>query len=286
VLAQQDPLYSQYINNPFVINPAYGGLTQNLNTTVSYRAQWTGFEGAPTTFNANGHISLFGNRMGAGLIVVGDKAGNTSVNEVLGTYSYRIPFGDMTMSFGIQAGFANYKVTDAGVTAFDTNDPLFQGSYTEMTPNFGSGVILTGSNFFLGLSVPRMLKPSLSLSSLSTTLYNQHFYAVGSYVFFLSERFRFRPSALVKVVKGAPLSIDLNASFVILENYQVGVLLRNVNSVGLTLHALVKDSFRFGYVFEVPTGRSANASFTTHELTLGLRLSVLRFHSNLSVLSY
>jgi len=30
VLAQQDPLYTQYLINPLVINPAYGGLNDNF----------------------------------------------------------------------------------------------------------------------------------------------------------------------------------------------------------------------------------------------------------------
>jgi hypothetical protein len=29
--AQQDPLYSQYLLNPLLINPAYAGLNDNLN---------------------------------------------------------------------------------------------------------------------------------------------------------------------------------------------------------------------------------------------------------------
>jgi type IX secretion system PorP/SprF family membrane protein len=56
--AQQDPLYSQYLNNPFVLNPAYAGLTNNLNLSLNYRTQWAGIEGSPKTANLNGHISL------------------------------------------------------------------------------------------------------------------------------------------------------------------------------------------------------------------------------------
>src|SRR5688572_90326 len=108
VLAQQDPLYSQYINNPFVLNPAYAGMTNNLNTSVSYREQWTGLEGNPTTLNANGDVSLSGNRMGAGLMIVSDKIGSTSVNEFYGSYAYRIRLvRNTTLSFGLQAGFIN-----------------------------------------------------------------------------------------------------------------------------------------------------------------------------------
>ncbi|HRK55829.1 MAG TPA: PorP/SprF family type IX secretion system membrane protein, partial [Cyclobacteriaceae bacterium] len=75
---QQDPLYSQYINNPMVINPAYAGLNNNLNASLSYRTQWGGFEGNPTTVNVNGHISLVDNRVGAGLLIVQDKIGNAT----------------------------------------------------------------------------------------------------------------------------------------------------------------------------------------------------------------
>lgn len=31
---QQDPLYAQYINNPFVLNPAYAGFTNDLNVNA------------------------------------------------------------------------------------------------------------------------------------------------------------------------------------------------------------------------------------------------------------
>src|SRR5579871_3854385 len=89
-IAQQDPLYSQYINNPFVINPAYAGLTDNLNLSLSYRSQWTGLDGSPKTVNANGHISLLDNRVGAGLMIVSDQIGNSTTNEVFGSYSYRV----------------------------------------------------------------------------------------------------------------------------------------------------------------------------------------------------
>ena len=66
--AQVDPLYSQYLNNPFLINPAYTGMNNYMNLMVGYRKQWAGFDGSPTTLSATGHTSLFDNRMGVGLL--------------------------------------------------------------------------------------------------------------------------------------------------------------------------------------------------------------------------
>lgn len=285
--AQQDPLYSQYLNNPFVLNPAYAGLTNNLNLSASYRGQWTGLEGSPQTINANGHISLHNNKMGAGLMVLSDQIGNSTINEVFGSYSYRISItDDNILSFGLQAGFANYQLNNSKVNAFDKTDPLFIGNTSETKPSFGFGAILKSSNYFVSLSVPRMLRTTFETQGLQSSLYTQHYYLMGSYLFFVSERIRFKPSALVKLVSGAPASMDLNASLIIHENYQAGVLTRNFNTYGLFLQALVKDSFRLGYTFEVPTGSSVGANFTSHEITLGFRLNALSFHSNTGVLSF
>jgi type IX secretion system PorP/SprF family membrane protein len=285
--AQQDPLYSQYLNNPFVLNPAYAGLTNNLNFAVSYRSQWAGFEDSPKTVNFNTHISLHNNKMGAGLMVISDQIGNSTINEVFGSYSYRINLTDSKiLSFGLQAGIANYQIDNSKVNPFDQGDPLFQGNSSETKPSFGFGAILKDDKFFISLSVPRMLNTTIENQGKQASLYTQHYYLMGSYLFFLSERIRFKPSTLLKFVSGAPASVDLNASFIINEKYQAGLLTRSFNTYGLFLQALWKDSFRFGYTFEVPTGSSVGTNFTSHEITIGYRLNALGFHRNNGVLSY
>src|SRR5688572_209801 len=116
--AQVDPLYAQYLNNPLLINPAYSGLNNNLNASVSFRKQWAGFEGSPTTFNANAHTSLFDNRMGVGLIVMKDQVGANSNTEVHATYAYRLDLGEKYFSFGLQAGVVSFKSNNGDLNPF------------------------------------------------------------------------------------------------------------------------------------------------------------------------
>jgi type IX secretion system PorP/SprF family membrane protein len=285
--AQQDPLYSQYLNNPFVLNPAYAGLTNNLNLSLGYRTQWSGFEGSPKTANLNGHISLADNKMGVGAMFISDQIGGSTISEFFGSYSYRINLTeDKVLSFGLQAGFANYQIDNSKVNPFNTSDELFIGNNSEMKPSFGFGAILKSEKFFLSLSVPRMLRTTVETQGKQSSLYTQHYYFMGSYLFFISERIRFKPATLIKYVSGAPASMDLNASFIIHENYQAGVLTRNFNTYGIFLQALLKDSFRLGYTFEVPTGSSVGSNFISHEITLGLRLNALSFHKNSGVISF
>src|SRR5687767_4645722 len=147
--AQIDPLYAQYLNNPLLINPAYSGLNNNLNAGVTYRKQWAGFDGSPTTYNVNAHTSLFDNKMGVGLIVLKDIAGANSNTEVHGTYAYRLDLDQKFFSFGLQAGFISFK-GDGQLNPFDKGDPAFTGNQNFTKPSFGAGVILNSERYFFG----------------------------------------------------------------------------------------------------------------------------------------
>ncbi|MEQ8302726.1 MAG: type IX secretion system membrane protein PorP/SprF [Cyclobacteriaceae bacterium] len=278
-LAQQDPLYSQYILNPMVINPAYAGLNNNLNASISYRTQWGGFDGNPTTINVNGHMSLVDNKVGAGLLIVQDKIGNVTNTEFQAAGSYKLQLEEMTFSFGMQAGVINFRSDNSKLNLRDPNDDAFGQNDNVSKPNIGAGAILKSERFFVGLSVPRLLSTSFKGSQgQEFDLYDQHFYLLGGYIFNMGTRLRLRPSVLLKSVKGSPLSTDLNFMVNIDQLYSAGLFTRNFNTYGVQLQALLKDTFRLGYTFEIPTANSVGTQFNTHEILLGVKLSVLNFH--------
>jgi type IX secretion system PorP/SprF family membrane protein len=281
-VSQIDPLYAQYLNNPLVINPAYTGINKELNASASFRKQWAGFDGSPTTLNFTAHSSLLNNKMGAGLMIVQDNIGENKNTLAMGTYSYKIEFEKMFLSFGLQAGISNYRSDNMELNIEDETDPYFAGSQNITKPEFGAGLILHNDYLFVGLSVPRMLKSSETFGSgvdaVEATLYTQHMYGMASYIFFLSERVRLKPAVLLKYVKGNPLSADINALFNIDERYGVGAFTRNFNTYGLLGSIKFAQSYKFSYAFEMPTNQSVGSNYTTHEITLALSLSVFDFH--------
>jgi type IX secretion system PorP/SprF family membrane protein len=277
LMAQQDPLYSQYINNLLLINPAYSGSTTDLNMSAMYRKQWVGFDGSPSTFNANGHIALSNNRMGAGLIVLQDKIGSDKTSEITFTYGYHLPLNNkITLSFGLQGGAINYY-SDYSDLKINPADSKFSNQ-SVWKPNLGTGLILKSEKFLLSLSVPKLLKASSTVEQLSTSLYNQHAYIMGAYVFQLSYRIKVKPWILARMVSGAPASFDYGASLKVDDSYSLGLFTRNFDTYGTFAQINLGDNLRFAYVFELPTKNSVGTQFTTHELTLGVRLSVLGFH--------
>lgn len=276
--AQTDPLYAQYMNNPILINPAYTGINDFFSASISYRKQWAGFEGSPTTLNANVQTSLLHNRMGAGLILLKDNIGVNTNTEIQATYSYKINFNDKTLSFGLQAGVVNYKINNNDLNPYDPSDPAFL-NVNIFKPSVGAGVILKSDRYFLGFSVPRLLEPTATNGSEKYELYNRHFYGIASYVSYLNENIRIKPSVLVKGVSGSQLSFDVNMAVILKDQYTLGAFTRNFGTYGFLTQIKIDDHYKVGYVLEVPTNRSVGSNFISHELTLGFNMSLLTFHS-------
>ncbi|HCW07194.1 MAG TPA: hypothetical protein DGG95_07505 [Cytophagales bacterium] len=276
-LAQQDPLYSQYYNNPMLINPAFAGSTERLYGSVAYRSQWSGIEGGPTTFSANGHIALMQNKIGAGLIVLQDQLGDIKTTQYGGTFAYRIKLTNSTFSFGMQAGFTRFATDPNAVRVLNNPDPAF-AQFTETKFNTGVGVLLQSDRYTLSLSVPRMLPSTVSQGGQSIQVYGQNFYLYGSYLFYLSDRIQFKPSTLIRATGGTPISADINANFVFNKLYTAGVFTRKLNTYGLLVQA-VMSNYRLGYVFELP-GKNSALNFTTHEVSLAVSLDVLSSHNH------
>jgi type IX secretion system PorP/SprF family membrane protein len=272
---QQDPLYSQYLNNPVLLNPAYTGINNKLNIVAGFRKQWAGFEGSPTTLNFSAHTSLYDNKVGIGIMAVQDKIGETKITQYNAMYSYKIKLkGDKILSFGLQTGMTNYRNDDVQLNPQQSGDPAF-AFINDLKFNVGAGIMLKSERYLIGLSAPRHTKGSVDMGGKSIEIYNQHFYLMGAYVVYLTDRIRLKPSVLLRATQGA-FSTDLNFNLNLEENYTVGLFTRNLNTYGLLVQMNIKD-YRIGYVFELPTNASVGARYTSHEISLGLSLAAFGF---------
>ncbi len=278
--AQQDPIYAQYLTNPMLLNPSYAGINNNLQVNAGYRLQWMGLEASPRTMNLNGNMSIVENKAGIGASMLQDKIGNTTITEFNAAFAYKLKLkDDLTFSFGMQGGVLGFKTDNSELNVRDAGDDAFpEGTTRTSSINLGTGVTLMSEKFIIGLSIPRMLPSKINSGSQQFELYNQHFYLFGAYVHTINEHLRFKPSLLLRGVKGAPLSADVALNLNINMIHQVGVFVRNLNAYGVLLQTMLGEKFRLGYVFELPSSKSVGAQFTTHEIQLGLRMGVLNFH--------
>ena len=102
--AQQDALFSQYMFNKLLINPAYAGSREVFTVDVLSRYQWVGIDGAPTTTSVAFHTLTANKKVGLGAYVYRDDIGPSKDQGLMLTYSYRVRTRNGWLSFGLQGG--------------------------------------------------------------------------------------------------------------------------------------------------------------------------------------
>jgi len=271
---QQDPINSQYMSNPLAINPSYAGIHDVTNFNLNSRFQWSALEGNPTTYTFTANTSIVNGKVGLGLMVLNDKIGITNNTEVQVSYGYKISDRTTTFSFGLQTGFISYSNNLEDLTLRVNDDPLFQPGYEKATKfNIGAGATFMNDNIYVSLSVPRMLNSKVGDSN-EITAYERHFYLVGQYLLDIKPGFKMKPSVLVRGVVGAPVSVDINASFLINNQFWAGAFTRNFKTYGIMAQFDFLEAYKIGYSFEILGNNFSGSTLPTHEIILSADIAL------------
>lgn len=279
--AQQEILISQYMFTGLFLNPAYSGTHNFAEATGLYRAQWTGFDGAPTTqtFGIEGPIS--NELMGLGLTFMNDKIGDTRQTEVFANWSYHLlldPDGRTKMSFGVRAGFSDYtaKLTDTKV--FDNGDPIFsQDQSNVFIPKFGAGIYFYNTMWYAGLSVPTIYAADknvrFNVNEIGDRYFQPHSYLTAGYVFVLNQNLKLKPSFLLRYQNQAPLQADINCNLLIKNTFWIGASYRTGDAIVAIIELNLGTDFRLGYAFDFTTTELNNYSNGSHEVMLSYKFA-------------
>jgi len=270
-ISQQDPVFTQYMNNILTIQPAYAGISGSLNITGISRAQWVGFEGAPNTnsLTISGPMRRF--NVGLGLSIVNDKWGPIRQNGVYVDYAYHVKLRqDQFLSFGVKGGFniSQAYLTDLWVN--DPNDMVFANDVKiNFLPNLGVGVMWHSDRFFIGVSSPKILKNRMQNEN-GENVYREvlHFYGMGGYVFFLSDVLKFKPTILYRWAERTPSFVDFSGSFLLYDRVWIGATYRMKNSYGLIFQFNVNTQLKFGYSYDQTTFHPTQVNSGTHEFLI------------------
>ena len=272
--AQQDPMYTQYMYNMNVVNPAYAGSRGTLSIGMLGRTQWTAVDGGPKTVTFDAHAPV-GRKVGMGLSMIADEVRPAKEQNIYADFSYTITTSlEGRLAFGLKAGVTLLDVNLLDVVLPQTqnsDDPLFDENINKAFPNFGAGVYYYNEKFYVGLSVPNILKSEhIDDENVNTVASEEaHFFLTSGYVFNLSSTLKFKPSVMFRGVTGAPLSIDINANFLMYERFEVGASYRVQDAVSLLFNFGVTRAFRVGYAYDYTISDFSNSmTGGSHELFL------------------
>lgn len=276
--AQQDPIVSNYHLNSSMFNPAYSGLYNRLIINTNFRRQWNGLIGAPKNNNFSATSSIIPNMLAGGLIINQDKLGITTTTKINLQASYQIQISPTeTFSFGLQGGYINIQHNQDELTLRYLDDPDFPPvQQSSSAPDFGVGVAYLSDEIFIGLSIPRLIETEFNDGLTNNTVFQRHIYALGSFIRNITPLIKIKPTALIKYTSGSPLSFDLNANLLYNNQLWAGIFTRDFNTQGLLFQYVLKNAYRIGYSFEVPTNSYIKAGYITHEIVLAVDLALLK----------
>lgn len=275
--AQQDAMFTQYMFNGLAINPAYAGSQEAISSNFIWRKQWLNIDGAPTSNAFSIHSPIGGNKLGAGLQLVNDKVGasNSQFANLSGSYTIDVS-EDAKLSFGLSAGYnkMEYNFSDLylGKTADKVFDPSDKVSGSQV--NFGTGVYYRTKKTFVGLSIPKLLENEFtSTSENASYIQRRHAYVYAGHVFELHPNLKFKPNVLVKMTSGLPMSVDLNANFLIIDKVWLGVSYRSLESIDFIAQLNITDQLGVGYAYDHTTNQLKEDSKGSHELMVSYLFS-------------
>ena len=282
VLGQQDAMYSQYMFNTLAINPAYAGSRNIMSATTLLRTQWVGIEGAPKTQTISFDMPLRNEKLGIGVQAFNYKMGITNLSGGFASFAYRIPMDNSTLAFGLQAGASHIKADLSSVNLGNpTPDQKFLKNMDQVFLNFGTGVYFNSERFYLGVSVPHLLKNTLNNNSLNISdgqlsLAQLHLFVTSGYVIDLGPDFKLKPSFLFKGIQGAPIQVDLNTNLWIKDVFSVGAQYRTGSAVAAMLEIQVTPQVRVGYSYDRSITKLAEFNSGSHEIMLRYELDFNR----------
>jgi type IX secretion system PorP/SprF family membrane protein len=301
--AQQDPLFTKYLFNSLIYNPAYAGSNQHLTLHAVHRQQWTGLEGAPSTQSLTAHAPLRQGRVGLGFSLVNDRVGAGGTLDFGFAYAYHLPLGEaFKLAGGLQANVTQWRGDWTKLSLEHTADPAFSENLNRWLLNAGAGLYLYSQHFYVGFGCPRLVEHNLREADAEEDgLYARnyrHYYTTlgGAFPWAGNDDVVIRPTALLKSTTllrnlhrderfqniGAPTEADLDLSVLLRQTLWLGAGYRLALERGASSHDSVdfwadvqlRNGLRFGASYDVPLQAVGNVSPGSFELMLGYEFDV------------
>lgn len=270
--AQQEGLLSNYRYHMNAYNPAYVSPEGETAITSTFRQQWTGVEEAPRTMIISFGTRM-GEKMGLGVSIMNDKTFVESQTFISIDYSYKLQISEKTELFlGLKAGGNSYSVNTAGLETYNIQSDPSIASISDFNPNVGVGVLFKRKALFLSLAMPRILSTDRAENDNGTaiaTVAKPHLYATLGYDLQLGKgNLMLKPSAMMRQVSGAPLSIDFNTMLSFNNDFELGASYRTDSAFAGLVNLSLQKRLTLGFAYEVSTRSELASVKNTNELFL------------------
>lgn len=267
LLSQQMYQFNQFLFNEMILNPAATGSSPCNTLVLDFRKQWLGMEGAPQTQNIS-----FG-----GTIKKGSALGGTFYNDVAGAfrmtgveldYAFHL-FRDKKqyLSVGIGPSIMQYAFDGSGFKTELTNDPAFNGGFTNLLFDLATGIYYKNNYFLVSLGAKNLFESTIYEGINSPNRLVRNLYLGTSYNIIMGTNTRLEPSLFLRSIGKPTPQIDYSLKLILNHNYWFGIGAR-MNDALIAFAGFDYKNFTLGYGFEHTTSSLRAFNTGSHELVL------------------
>ncbi|MBS1637546.1 MAG: type IX secretion system membrane protein PorP/SprF [Bacteroidetes bacterium] len=274
---QQDPMYSMYMFDKVLINPAYAGSSNWAVGTLKYRQQFIGFGGNPVTQTFNFHSPIQSKHIGVGLKVVNDKMAVLNTLNATLQVSYHLNFAGGKLSLGIDGGVYNRRIDYQKLIVSTKGDnALSQVPVSSTIPDISYGMYYQKNQFYVGFSEYHLLKKDFNdrtLASSGSHLY-KHIYILAGNVFTLNKYWNWEPNMLMKWQPGSALQFDFNAMLYYQDRFGAGIQYRTGDALAAVLKVNILENLRVTFSYDYTLSKLSRYSTGACEVLIsyGIKL--------------
>jgi len=304
--AQQEYQFANTASNPFLLNPAAGGLTDVMQFEVTTRMQWLGYEGGPRTillsgnsqigignsgekalseFNIHDETLFEGPKVSTGKTkhILGGKIWNDAIGpfsktSIQGSYAYHLPLTkSINIGVGLGFGYSNFRLDETKVVLHQSDDNTyaqFLGSASQQgLGDAQAGLVLYNEKFFIGLSGTQVLNNAVKLNQILTnSFFSRHYFMIAKYRIEGSGDIAIEPTAVIKYTGSSPWSVDAGARVLYRNTSWFGLQFRTNSGLIFQVGSNLIKNLYVSYAYEYSMGKIRTAGNATHEIQLGYYL--------------
>lgn len=294
VEGQQQPVYSQYMVDKFIVNPALAGANGITTVNLISRQQYVGLENAPRTFALNAQSRLLeesyilrrlrlrkdsktksrSGRVGVAGSLFTDRNGIVSRTGFQGTYAYHLNFKNLwQLSGGLTLHGYQFRIEDTGIPLADEGDPLLANNkMTFFVPDASAGIFATNGVLYGGVALTDLLASNLKIGRdiLSDYKTLRKYNLLAGVKIPLGSSWSVEPSILLQGTRTNYL-YDLNTRIYFTDHFWMGASYRSSKTMVMMLGGRI-DRIYMGYAYDVDTGPLSTYSSGSHEVVIGIRI--------------
>jgi type IX secretion system PorP/SprF family membrane protein len=293
--SQQLPIYSQYLYNKFLINPAVAGSDGYTSFSLTAREQWVGYSGAPRTFSFSAQTRMLkkgysikhtrsrrsvlrpgsDGKVGLGGYVFSDRNGLIQRTGFQLSYSYHMWLQNSTqLSMGLALTGYHYKIDETQINFEDPNEPWLNNDLRRgmFVPDATFGIYLLNVKYSVGFSADQLFQSSVKIGDYAYKNFklDRHYYLFGSYYFLLNPTMELEPSILFMMSEQFKPMADIGFTYIYNQGFWAGLSYRTSGALITNIGVKYQNLF-LGYAFDFTLQEIQRITWGTHEITLALK---------------